>query len=54
MRVIKLADMTVLYSLEPDLLAEEFRGVLIASMLGERRPVDDLRRLHRMRATLTS
>jgi len=40
--------MTILYSLEPDLSAEEFRGVLIASTLGERRPVDDLPRLHRM------
>jgi predicted N-acetyltransferase YhbS len=36
------------YSLEPDLSAAEFRAVLIASTLGERRPVDDLPRLDRM------
>ncbi|SRR5579883_545646 len=40
--------MTIAYSLEPDLPAEEFRAVLIASTLGERRPVDDLQRLDRM------
>jgi GNAT superfamily N-acetyltransferase len=40
--------MTITYSLEPDLPAEEFRAVLIASTLGERRPVDDLPRLERM------
>lgn len=40
--------MTITYSLEPDLSAEEFRQVLIASTLGERRPVDDLPRLERM------
>jgi predicted N-acetyltransferase YhbS len=40
--------MTITYSLEPDLTAEEFRAVLIASTLGERRPVDDLPRLDRM------
>jgi predicted N-acetyltransferase YhbS len=40
--------MTITYSLEPDLPAEEFRAVLIASTLGERRPVDDLPRLDRM------
>jgi ribosomal protein S18 acetylase RimI-like enzyme len=33
------------YSLEPDLTAGEFRLVLLASTLGERRPVDDLARL---------
>lgn len=40
--------MPITYSLEPDLPAEEFRAVLIASTLGERRPVDDLSRLDRM------
>jgi hypothetical protein len=34
--------MSILYSLEPELAAEEFRAVLVASTLGERRPVDDL------------
>jgi GNAT superfamily N-acetyltransferase len=29
------------YALEPDLGVEEFRAVLVASTLGERRPVDD-------------
>lgn len=40
--------MAITYSLEPDLSAEEFRAVLIASTLGERRPVDDLPRLDGM------
>lgn len=40
--------MSIRYALEPDLSAEEFRSVLIASTLGERRPVDDLQRLDRM------
>lgn len=40
--------MTIAYALEPDLSAEEFRAVLIASTLGERRPVGDLQRLDRM------
>jgi GNAT superfamily N-acetyltransferase len=40
--------MTVVYALEPDLPAEEFRAVLIASTLAERRPVSDLARLDRM------
>jgi ribosomal protein S18 acetylase RimI-like enzyme len=40
--------MPIAYSLEPDLSAEEFRAVLIASTLGERRPVNDLQRLDRM------
>ena len=40
--------MSITYALEPDLSAEEFRSVLIASTLGERRPVDDLSRLERM------
>jgi len=40
--------MSITYSLEPELSAEEFRTVLIASTLGARRPVDDLPRLDRM------
>ena len=40
--------MAIAYSLEPDLPAEEFRAVLIASTLGERRPVNDLQRLDKM------
>ena len=40
--------MPINYSIEPDLSAEEFRAVLIASTLGERRPVDDLPRLEKM------
>jgi len=40
--------MSVAYSLEPDLSAQEFRDVLVASTLGERRPVDDLGRLDAM------
>lgn len=40
--------MAIAYALEPDLPAEEFRAVLIASTLGERRPIDDLARLERM------
>lgn len=40
--------MPITYALEPDLSAEEFQTVLIASTLGARRPVDDLERLDRM------
>lgn len=40
--------MAITYALEPDLPAEEFRAILIASTLSERRPVDDLARLDRM------
>jgi len=36
------------YAVEPDLTAEEFRQVLVASTLAERRPADDLPRLERM------
>ncbi len=36
------------YALEPDLAAEEFQRVLIASTLAERRPVGDLDRLREM------
>ncbi len=38
----------IVYGIEPDLAAEEFRAVLVASTLGERRPVDDLPRLEQM------
>lgn len=40
--------MAIEYCLEPDLSAQEFREVLVASTLGERRPVNDLQRLDRM------
>lgn len=40
--------MPIVYALEPELSAEEFRAILIASTLGERRPVDELGRLDRM------
>jgi predicted N-acetyltransferase YhbS len=40
--------MPVTYQLEPDLSAAAFREVLVASTLGERRPVDDLDRLEAM------
>ncbi len=36
------------YALEPELSAEEFRDVLNASTLGERRPVGDMARLDKM------
>ena len=40
--------MTVFYALEPDLSAEEFKEILVASTLAERRPVEDLGRLDKM------
>jgi ribosomal protein S18 acetylase RimI-like enzyme len=40
--------MQIDYTLEPHLTAEEFRDVLVASTLAERRPADDLARLARM------
>lgn len=40
--------MPVSYSLEPELPAEEFQAVLIASTLAERRPAQDLARLKKM------
>lgn len=40
--------MDIIYALEPRLSAHEFRNVLVASTLGERRPVKDLARLERM------
>ncbi len=36
------------YVLEPNLSAEEFQAILIASTLAERRPAQDLQRLDRM------
>lgn len=36
------------YAVEPELAVEEFRAVLVASTLAERRPVADLARLERM------
>jgi GNAT superfamily N-acetyltransferase len=40
--------MAITYQAEPDLTAEAFRDVLVASTLGARRPVDDLGRLDEM------
>ncbi len=40
--------MTICYARESDLSADDFRALLIASTLGQRRPVDDLDRLERM------
>jgi predicted N-acetyltransferase YhbS len=40
--------MPISYSLEPDLSAEEFQAVLIASTLAGRRPAQDLDRLAKM------
>jgi ribosomal protein S18 acetylase RimI-like enzyme len=40
--------MPICYALEPDLAAEAFREILIASTLAERRPVNDLQRLEKM------
>jgi ribosomal protein S18 acetylase RimI-like enzyme len=40
--------MTITYALEPELPAEAFREVLLASGLAERRPADDLARLDAM------
>lgn len=38
----------VIYALEPQLSVDEFRAVLVASTLGERRPVEDCARLQKM------
>ena len=38
----------ILYGVEPELSAQEFRNVLVASTLAERRPADDLDRLDAM------
>lgn len=40
--------MTIIYALEPELSAQEFYDVLVASTLAARRPVDDLGRLDKM------
>ncbi|MGH6663970.1 MAG: GNAT family N-acetyltransferase [Pseudolabrys sp.] len=40
--------MPIVYALEPDLSAKEFRDVLVASTLAERRPANDMERLDRM------
>jgi predicted N-acetyltransferase YhbS len=40
--------MPILFALEPDLLAKDFRAVLLSSTLAERRPADDLPRLESM------
>ena len=40
--------MAIRFSIEPTLGAQEFREVLVASTLGERRPVTDLARLEKM------
>ena len=40
--------MQVVYALEPDLPAEAFRGILVASTLGERRPINGIQRLECM------
>ncbi len=40
--------MPIIYALEPDLSAQEFRAILVASTLAERRPAGDLDRLERM------
>jgi len=40
--------MPITYAVEPNLTAQEFRDVLIASTLAERRPANDLPRLEKM------
>jgi GNAT superfamily N-acetyltransferase len=40
--------MPIAYALEPGVSAEEFRDVLVASTLAERRPANDLERLNQM------
>ena len=40
--------MNIEYSIEPELSAEEFHAVLLASTLAERRPANDLQRLDKM------
>ena len=40
--------MDIVYAFEPDLSAEEFRDVLVASTLSARRPAKDLGRLERI------
>ena len=40
--------MQIVYGLEPELSAQAFRDILVASTLAERRPADDVERLERM------
>jgi ribosomal protein S18 acetylase RimI-like enzyme len=40
--------MQIVYGLEPELSAQAFRDILVASTLAERRPANDLERLERM------
>ncbi len=40
--------MPIVYALEPEISPHEFRAILIASTLAERRPADDLLRLQKM------
>jgi len=40
--------LSISYGVEPNLCAEEFRSILVASTLAERRPADDLDRLDAM------
>lgn len=40
--------MPITYALEPDLTAQEFQHVLVASTLAERRPANELPRLDKM------
>src|SRR5215467_1534536 len=40
--------MQIVYGLEPELSAQAFRDILMASTLAERRPANDLERLERM------
>jgi predicted N-acetyltransferase YhbS len=40
--------MPIVYALEPELSAKEFRDVLVTSTLAERRPANDIKRLDRM------
>lgn len=40
----------VVYAVEPTLSVHDFRDVLVASTLGERRPIDDVARLAKMLA----
>ena len=40
--------MPIVYALEPELTAAEFRAILLASTLGERRPVNEPARLEKM------
>src|ERR1700677_4770469 len=40
--------MTIVYAVEPELSVKEFRDILVASTLAERRPVDGTKRLEKM------